>query len=726
MSRPNQRTIRREMITLLIGSLILIASINVGRYLGMQQERHLSALSHNLHTFELHLNQTMRGTSEALLTQGTFDSIQLIKQGIAGTDQQLEQIETLAPLLYPSLFKQWSAIRTQLKPFLHENDSGYYDDSLLLRYGQMLGRMESLLSDSAAQEANFNQQAQVAMRQMNLIFTAMVITACIWVAIVFRRLVRRISTPLREIVTKLQLDPNAAEPSEAIDQQLLQLRVRQAIFEQWLSATPQEKLYTEMRELGTTINGLLRYQLGTMQAQQRQSQHLSLHNQHLSHQATHDPLTQLPNRAYLNNLINTILLHGQAEPQPFALMMIDLDGFKRVNDTYGHPIGDQLLRSVSDRFSKSLRQGDVICRLGGDEFAAILVNYREISDLEEIASRTIDSASRPFHLEGHHVTIGASIGITIHPQDGDTFADLISHADAALYAAKEAGKGCHRFFSPALNYRNQVRHMMEQTLREAMERGTLFLEYLPLMDMHQQRPIGAEALLRLHDQDAGLIIHPQQFIPIANESGLIMEIGHWVIEQACIQFSTWKQQGTTLCSISVNISVVQLRHPLFADDVLRLLDEHGMHELELELEITEATLLDKTPCVLKNIQELASAGVTIAIDDFGTDYASLCYLSQLPIRAIKINATLIASITTNGQHQNLISAIIQASQQMGIEVIAEGVENQEQQQFLLQHHCHLAQGFLFTPALHANQWDHWYHQPMLAAATAPVARAAQV
>ena len=410
--------------------------------------------------------------------------------------------------------------------------------------------------------------------------------------------------------------------------------------------------------------------------------------------AYYDPLTSLPNRTSFNRRLQRTFAAGSAHCSTAAVMMIDLDRFKGVNDTLGHAVGDELLREAAGRLSSCVRPCDTVARLGGDEFAVLLPDTPSQAVLEQIGRAIIDRFDDRFLLGGKEVFISCSIGIALYPSDSLQADDLMKYADSAMYLAKRAGRRCFRFYSKELTVDAVTRLTLESELRHAVKRGQLELHYQPKVLLEGPEVIGSEALLRWRRPDVGLVA-PTEFISVAEETGLIVSLGEWVLREACRTATQWNAKGRARHSIAVNLSPRQFQTRDLARMVQQILSETGCRPEWLELEITESLLLVEDESVMTTLSAFRAMGLSIAIDDFGTGYSSLSYLARFPIDTLKIDKSFIRNVTTDQRHAELVKAILSIARCLGQEVVAEGVETTEQADFLKANGCHVAQGFLF-------------------------------
>jgi diguanylate cyclase (GGDEF)-like protein len=407
--------------------------------------------------------------------------------------------------------------------------------------------------------------------------------------------------------------------------------------------------------------------------------------------ATHDLLTGLPNRVLFSDRLQQALLCSRRERKPVALMCLDLDRFKEVNDTLGHEAGDLLLQSFTARLSATMRESDTLARLGGDEFAIILPRGAQPEASEALARRVVEALKAPFDVNGRAVTIGVSIGIALNdPAEPADIAALMHHADLALDQEKGSGRGGYCFFAPAMNSKLKERHALEADLRAAVTQGGFHLVYQPQVDLRRGVITGAEALLRWRRPDGSQVM-PNEFIPLAEETGLIVPIGAWVLQEACRCAMTWPEQMT----VAVNVSPVQFRVAGLYETVVGALTRSGLHAARLELEITEGILLSDTDETLAMLNRLRELGVKLALDDFGTGYSSLGYLRRFPFDKLKIDKTFVQNLGEDASVDAIVHAVIGVGEALGLQTIAEGVETNRQAEILAQRGCGKGQGYLY-------------------------------
>jgi diguanylate cyclase (GGDEF)-like protein len=409
------------------------------------------------------------------------------------------------------------------------------------------------------------------------------------------------------------------------------------------------------------------------------------------HLAFHDTLTGLPNRAMFDDRLGHELANARETKKAVALLYLDLDGFKNVNDTLGHPAGDELICAVASRLKQAVRSTELIARIGGDEFAIIQTGLRSPAEAEILCLRLLELVNEPFAIAGTQARVGVSVGIAFGPADAQDRAELARKADIALYEAKAAGKGRFLFFSKGMDATIRRRKLIETGLREAIDAGDqLEVYYQPLYSPESDNITGAEALLRWHHPKQGMI-SPSHFVPIAEQSGLIVKIGEWVLEQVCRDARDW-----TLGSVSVNVSAVQLRRPDFAERALTILERTGFSPERLEIEVTETSFIENAAGCEANLVRLRGAGVKVALDDFGTGYSSFSHLEALSVDRLKIDRSFVHGIGSDQEGSAIISAIMDLARASGLKVTAEGVETSEQRRFLSRVGCNTLQGFLLA------------------------------
>jgi diguanylate cyclase (GGDEF)-like protein len=423
----------------------------------------------------------------------------------------------------------------------------------------------------------------------------------------------------------------------------------------------------------------------------------------IKHLAYHDGLTDLPNRTLLNDRLTVALAQARRKERMLAVMFLDLDQFKVVNDTVGHGEGDLLLRSVGDRLTSLVRDCDTIARVGGDEFAILSSEIGDAEDAAKVANRILDGFRRPFERKGYTFYFTASIGIALYPGDGEDGETLLRNADMAMYHAKERGKNGYQLFTRDINARIEQRAVLERDLRRGLERGEFVVHYQPQVDIDAGQIVGTEALLRWRHPDWGLTL-PADFLRVAEDTGLIVPLGDWVLRTACAQHQAWKKAGYPL-RLAVNISARQLQQRDLTIMVAQVLEETNLDPHHLQLEITEDAAMDDVDFTIEVLRCFRQMGIQIAIDDFGTGYSSLSYLKRFPVNVVKIDRSFVRDLITDPNDAAIATAVINMAHALNLRVVAEGVETEEQLAFLRERQCDEFQGFLFSKPEPAEKLD---------------------
>jgi len=419
--------------------------------------------------------------------------------------------------------------------------------------------------------------------------------------------------------------------------------------------------------------------------------------------ANYDVLTGLPNRFLMQDRLTQAVAQAHRNRLRVAVMHIDLDRFKVVNETLGHYVGDALLKQAAERIRKSAREGDTVARVGGDEFTIVFPNVASLQALSANAEKILNDLAKPFPSDGQELFVSASIGLSLYPDDAATVDEIIKHADAAMYSAKHLGRNNFQFFTNDLNREVQERMLIEAGLRTAIQRDELSLLYQPKIDLATRQIYGAEALLRWVHPKLGRI-SPARFVPVAEEAGLVGQIGEWVLRTACRQIREWQDTGFAL-QVAVNVSARQFQQYDVAELVMGIMNETGALPENLELELTESAVMNDAETSIVTLERLSALGAQIAIDDFGTGYSSLSYLKRLPLDVLKIDQSFVRDISSDPNDAAIVRAIITLARSLGIKVIAEGVENEAQLAFLNAYGCQYAQGYLFGEPLTTRQLE---------------------
>ncbi|MDB5762137.1 MAG: hypothetical protein JWQ21_1132 [Herminiimonas sp.] len=424
--------------------------------------------------------------------------------------------------------------------------------------------------------------------------------------------------------------------------------------------------------------------------------------QHMLHLATHDALTGLPNRNLLQDRIQQALIQARRNKSRSAVLFVDLDRFKTINDSLGHEVGDLLLKEVAARLVSGVRSEDTVARQGGDEFIILLPDILHAQSAGIVAQTLLADLMAPYQINGKQLRTSASIGIAVFPDDGEDVETLLKNSDTAMYHAKMAGRNNCQFFAPAMNQQAEEKHSLGTDLHHALERNELLLHFQPIVDINSGKIAGMEALLRWQHPEQGMI-PPLKFIPLAEETGLIVPIGEWVLRSACKHLKEWQDQDYDVCRVAINLSSIQFRQKNLVETIARILDETGADPHLIELEITESLLMKNTDEVVETLRKLSDMGLEISIDDFGTGYSSLNYLKRFPIDTLKIDRSFVTDIASDPDDATIVRAIIALAHSLHMKVIAEGVEDAAQLEFLREHACDEYQGYYFSKPVPASE-----------------------
>ena len=428
--------------------------------------------------------------------------------------------------------------------------------------------------------------------------------------------------------------------------------------------------------------------------------------------AYHDTLTGLPNRYLFNDRLKQAIAHAEREKQLMAILFLDIDNFKHTNDTIGHKAGDVLLQSVAERLTRCLRSADsvsrlspgesetLVARLGGDEFTMLLSDISNIQDPAKVAQRILSMVAEPFIIGSHEVFITASLGIAVYPFDGKDLDTLLVNADVAMYQAKDQGRNNYQYYSESMNRFTFERFSIEHKLRRALDHNEFMLFYQPQIDIRTGKMIGVEALIRWLQPDL-VLIKPNEFIPLAEETGLIIPIGEWVLRTACAQNKAWQKAGLNSIRMTVNVSGVQFKQQNFVEMVSQVLNDTGLAQECLQLELTESTIMKDSENTIRKLHALQAMGIQVAIDDFGTGYSSLNYLKRFPLSTLKIDYSFVRDLVSSSVDQSIVNAIVSLAHNFNLKVIAEGVETKKQLTFLHEARCGGVQGYLICPPVNA-------------------------
>jgi diguanylate cyclase (GGDEF)-like protein len=423
----------------------------------------------------------------------------------------------------------------------------------------------------------------------------------------------------------------------------------------------------------------------------------------LAHSAEHDSLTGLPNRLLLWDRINQAIALAHRHSGKVAVLFLDLDGFKHVNDSLGHSVGDKLLQSVAKRLLSCVRSPDTVSRNGGDEFIIVLQEMEQPNQAAITARRVLNGMAEAHKIGDVALHVTASVGVSVYPDDGPDAETLVKNADTAMYQAKAAGRETFQFFTPEMNVSAVERQSVEEDLRHALEHHEFVLHYQPKVDVKTGATVGAEALIRWNHPTRGLL-SPMTFIPVAEETGLILPIGAWVMREACHQAQSWKDAGLSIGNMAVNVSAIQFRDEKFLEDLFSVLRQTGLDPHSLELEVTEGVLMNNAEVAASTLKAVRDIGIRVSVDDFGTGYSSLSYLRRFPLDSLKIDQSFLHRIYVPPDDAIIVSAIIAMGRSIGLTVIAEGVETVEELAFLKANECDEAQGYYFSRPVPAEEF----------------------
>ncbi len=423
--------------------------------------------------------------------------------------------------------------------------------------------------------------------------------------------------------------------------------------------------------------------------------------------AYYDLLTHLPNRRLLHDRLGVAIAHAHRSQGRLAVIFIDLDRFKRINDSLGHSVGDKLLQEVARRLQVSVKEDDTVARMGGDEFVILLGDVEDIEDVVQVARRIIDAMGQPIAINGQELVITCSVGVSVYPDDGTSLESLIHNADSAMYRAKEAGRNSYQLYSPAMNAHSLEHLALEVMLRKAIQEGELSVHFQPLFDARNEVIVSAEALLRWHSPTMGWV-PPSDFIPLAEETGLIAQIGEFVLHSVCRELKRWHELGYEGVSVAVNVSAIQFRSKDFLEATRAILEQYAIQPGQITFELTESMLVEDAVENIRTMNALRAMGIRLAVDDFGSGYSSLNYLRRFPVDTLKIDRAFIRDIDTNEQEASLVAAVILLGHSLGLKVVGEGVEREEQLRMLQGHGCDIIQGFHYSGAIDSATFEQTY------------------
>ncbi|WP_162007853.1 EAL domain-containing protein [Heliorestis convoluta] len=563
-----------------------------------------------------------------------------------------------------------------------EQNSYKYDLRSILTHTTESSKYFQAIIDNSQEQASNHYQEGKKLSNFSLSITAIIVVISLILAFLLGIVLNKIFTrPLQKILDAVEM----VERGQLSEVEPLPVRSRDEI----------GKLSKGFNEMIVALQTNLR--------------RINDYSQAMLFQAYHDALTELPNRRHFQERLEKLIEHCQREKQRMAVLFIDLDQFKEINDTLGHSAGDILLQSVAQRLAVRLESVDLFARIGGDEFTVLISNIEQDCDAGIIALAIQEELELPFQVQGNVFNVSSSIGISIYPDDGEDIESLLQAADTAMYQAKRLGRNTFRFYSATMHEKIRERRLIEKELRQAIEENQLSLVYQPKADMKGQQILGLEALVRWNHPELGWI-SPGTFIPIAEETGLIHPLGKWLLHSVCVQNRSWQEKGLPPIPMAVNLSPYEIRQEKIVEHVQEVLAETGLEPQWLELEITEGSLLEDSFATLKTLEQLKSLGIRIAIDDFGTGYSSLAYINRFPIDALKIDKSFVDKIVLGAKDAKLVDAIIGIANIMDLTVIAEGVEKEEQLKLLESFGCHQFQGYFFSRPLPADAMEEMLRQ----------------
>lgn len=437
----------------------------------------------------------------------------------------------------------------------------------------------------------------------------------------------------------------------------------------------------------------------------RIAKELGAEKKRLEYVTNYDAVTNLANRTLINDRLDHAVVEARRHPQVLGVILIDIDRFKIINDSYGHELGNTVLKQIANRLHQFTRESDTLGRIGGDEFIILAEQLHDPSDASRIATTILDALKEPFEIDGMEIIVTASLGIATYPLDGLDSDTLIKNAEAAMYQAKSGGRDGFQFFTESLNQTARERLSLETQLRHALDKNEFFLCYQPQMHIADGTLWGAEALIRWRRPGKG-IVAPDAFVPIMEDTGIIMKVGEWIVETACTQILLWQEQGFDM-AISINLSARQFGDGKLVDTLLGVVRETGIDPCYLELELTESTLMKNASSAIETMRKLKDNGIRLSIDDFGTGYSSLAYLKKLPVNHLKVDKSFVLNMSTDEDDKTIVRSTIDLAHNLGLGVIAEGVENIQTLKLLKEMNCDLAQGFFIGRPLEANHLDAW-------------------
>ena len=683
-------TIKAKIILSAILTIILFFTIVLYSWFGNRAMIGTLATARAFEQELMYIQMLFRGVNESLLTEGTQDSIELAMEGFNGFERTHKGLMSqdiksdLKIALSKKIDPQWLSIKDDVAQFMVLNDVHASNYETMEGYGRLLllGEMLSLEIKSLA--ARSQVMAESTGKTLRFIFNIVVILILMIMSMLFLNLYNSIIRPINILknATRLLAKGNLGERVEI-------------------------KTHDEIGQLSESFNkmgSVLNETTVSRDSLIEQVEMRKKSEKRAEHMAYHDQLTGLPNRHLLIDRLAQTIAQKQRDNKLAAVIFIDLDNFKLVNDSLGHAAGDILIKSTAERLKKGVRASDTLARHGGDEFTVLIHDMSKVEYITNIVEMFFSAFETPFNIEGQNFFITISVGISVYPTDGSDADTLLKNADTAMYRAKASGKNSYQLFRSDMNDRAIERLNLEYRLRKAIKNEEFLLYFQPQIDTTTGEVSGVESLVRWKDPHNG-IIPPGQFIPMAEDTGLIIPIGNWVMRTACAQNKLWQDNGMKPFTIAVNISMRQFKQKDFISTVTTILQETNLEPQYLELELTETIVMEDMNATLKILHSLKSLGIRLSIDDFGTGYSSLAYLKEMPINMLKIAQEFVRDINVDQNDVAIAKATIQMAQSMGLEVIAEGVETIEHQRVLTALNCKKTQGYLFSKPLPADEFE---------------------
>lgn len=685
--------IKRKLALSTALSVLFLFMMAVAGWLGYRSVTNTAATVNAFEKEMFYVQMVFRGVNESILTDGTSYSVDIAKKGVSGFENTHKTL--LAKLRDPELEDalnrkigpKWQIVKEGIEPFLRINAVSADDENLMTEYGELLSVGASLEEEIRSAIGHIQLDSALSVKRTQYAIAVIVLALLVTMSLLQLDLYRTIAIPINKLRTLMK---DISEGKEGWEERLnLKSEVISRSFDGkngWF-ATRVEDIQT----LAAAFNGMIQ-KIASYIEERKQTEKEILYRAH------HDNLTRLPNRLLLMDHLNQAITRMQRQGLFAAVLFLDLDRFKFVNDTMGHAMGDSLLKIVANKLEDCVRQSDTVARIGGDEFVILLTDIEKKEDIIKTTKRIFSAFDTPINLQGNSLFISASIGISVYPEDGENAETLLKNADIAMYKAKNEGRNSCRYYAANMNASSMIRFALEQKLHVAMEKEQFLLYYLPEADIVTGEVTGMEALIRWQEPEAGLLL-PGEFIPMAEDTGLIIPLGEWVLRTACAQNKAWQDNGLKNLKVSVNVSMRQFRQKNFIDVVRNVLKETGLDPGRLELELSESIIMDDTEGALKTLVALSEMGVRLAIDDFGTGFSSISFLGQIPANQLKIDRSFVRDITSSRNAEVICDAIIRMGESLKISVVAEGVETAEQLQLLQRLHCNRIQGYLVSKPL---------------------------